>query len=167
MRSLLRVLALLSLTVLLSAQVAAAKPPTREPFIQDPIAFAAGELCTFAVSFENVRGGQTLTTFSNGVVRITGAVWTRVTNLDTGRSVTLISSGPGTITTNPDGSVTLKIVGPALLFFFPGELGPGRAGAILSTTGLVTEVLTPDFSHVISFSHLNGTTEDLCRTLLP
>ena len=155
------------LGVLLSAQVAAAKPPSREPFIQEPIEFAAGEVCPdFAVRFENVRGGQTLTTFSNGVVRITGSLWTRVTNLDTGASVTVNSSEPATLTPNSDGTLTLKAAGPLLLFFFPGELGAGRAGAILSTTGLVTERVTADFSHIISFSHPHGTTEDLCQTLL-
>jgi hypothetical protein len=155
------------LAVLLSAQVAAAKPPSREPFIQDPITFAAGEVCSFPASLENVGGRQTLTTFANGVVRVTGAAWTRVTNLETGSSATVNSSGPATITPNADGTVTLKATGPFLFFFFPGELGAGRAGAILRTTGLVTERLSADFSQVISFSHPNGTTEDLCRTLLP
>ena len=166
MRSLLRAFSAALLGVLLSAQVAAAKPPSREAFIQEPVTFAAGEVCSFSVRLENVRGGQTLTAFANGTVRITGSVWTRVTNVDRGKSVTVNASGPATITPNSDGTVTLKASGQFLLFFFPGELGAGRDGAVLLTTGLVVERLTADFSEIISFTHTGGTTEDLCQTLL-
>jgi hypothetical protein len=155
------------LVVVLSAQVAAAKAPSREPVIQDPVTFRAGDVCSFAVHLENVRGGQTQTTYANGLVRFTGSLWTRVTNLETGKSITINSSGPATLTTNSDGTVTVKATGPTLFFFFAGDLGPGRDGALLRMTGLVVEVVSADFMHLISFTHPHGTTEDLCRTLLP
>jgi hypothetical protein len=167
MRSALRAIPIALLTVLLSAQLAAAKAPSREPFIQDPITFGAGDVCAFSVNFENVRGGQTLKTYANGVVRITGSVWTRVTNLDSSprRSITVNSAGPATITTNSDGTLTVKASGPTLFFFFPGDLGADRDGAILRMTGLVVETVNADFTQLISFSHPHGTTEDLCQTL--
>jgi hypothetical protein len=166
MRSLVRAFSVAVLGILLSAQLALAKAPSREPFIQEPVTFAAGEVCSFQLRLENVRGGQTLTTFANGVVKITGSVWTRVTNVDAGKSITVNASGPATITPNADGTVALKATGRFLFFFFPGEIGPGRDGALLLTTGLALETLSADFSRIISFSHPNGTTEDLCQTLL-
>jgi hypothetical protein len=170
MRSLIRVVAVLLVMMLLSAQLAAAKAPTRGPFIQDPVTFAAGKVCSFQVRLENVRGGQTIKTYANGTIKITGAVWTRVTNLDSSqpRSVTVNSSGPATITWNSDGTATLKATGPTLFFFYPGNLGEGRDGALLRMTGLVTERLSADLTELIpdSFSHPHGITEDLCQTLL-
>jgi hypothetical protein len=167
MRSLIRVAAVALVMMLLSAQLAAAKGPTREPFIQDPVTFRAGDVCSFQVRLENVRGGQTLKTYANGTIKITGSVWTRVTNLDSHESVTVNSSGPVTITWNSDGTATLKATGPTLFFFFAGDLGEGRDGALLRMTGLVTERLSRNLTELISFSHPHGTTEDLCRTLLP
>ena len=159
------VLLIVSLGILLCSQVALAKAPTREPFIQEPVTFAAGEVCPFALRLENVSGGQTLTAFANGDVLITGASFTKVTNLDRGLSLIVNGSGPVSITPNANGTLTLKGTGRGLLFFFPGELGPGRPGALLSTTGLVVETLSADFTQVLSFSHQQGTTEDLCQTL--
>ena len=165
MKSLLGALTFAALAIFLSAQPAAAKAPSRDPYLQDPVTFAAGDVCSFSVKLENVQGGQTLTTYASGLVRITGAVWTRVTNLDTGKSITINAGGPATITPNSDGTFTVKASGRTLFFFFAGDLGEGRDGALLRMTGLVVEAVSADFTQLISFKHSSGTTEDLCQTL--
>jgi hypothetical protein len=165
MRSLSGALVVAALVIFMGAQPATAKGPSREPLIQDPVTFAADEVCSFRVKLENVRGGQTQTSYANGVIRYTGAVWTRVTNLKTGRSITVNAGGPIVIRPNSDGTVTVKGSGRTLFFFFSGNLGEGRDGALLLMTGLVVETLNADYTELLSFEHSSGTTEDLCQTL--
>jgi hypothetical protein len=49
-------------------------------------------------------------------------------------------SGPGTFIPNPDGTTLLRAEGRSLFFFGPGELRAGSPGALIVTTGLVTEL---------------------------
>jgi hypothetical protein len=106
-----------------------------------------------------------MTVFSDGRVTVTGAYKARLTNLSTGEFVDVNAPGPITIVPNPDGTLTVSGRGRTLFFFFPGDLGPGKPGALLYMTGLVVETLTGDFSATLSFRHEGGTTEDLCETL--
>jgi hypothetical protein len=151
--------------VILAGQPALAKGPIKEPAPADPITFDAGLVCSFPVTLEPVTNRQSIKIFENGRVMINGAFRTRVTNETTGASIVIGNSGPATITENEDGTITLKVRGRSLFFFFPGDLGPGRPGALLYMTGLVVEVAAADFSTIISFSHPHGTTQNLCETL--
>jgi len=148
------------------AQPALADPPTREPAVVGPISFAALEVCPFPVSLAPVGDRRPkITTFADGRQIITGFFGARVTNDATGESIVLNNSGPAFITPNPDGTVTVKVTGRSLFYFFPGDLGPGQPGALLNMTGLVVETLPADFSAILSFTHTGGTTENLCETL--
>ena len=168
-RSRLRVLLALSAAFALSvafAPPALAAPPDRTPAVAEPITFEAGEVCPFPVSLAPVGDRrQKITTFADGRQIITASFRARVTNEDTGRSIVVNNSGPASITPNPDGTVTVKVTGRSLFYFFPGDLGPGQPGALLYMTGLVVETLPADFSAILSFTHTGGTTENLCETL--
>lgn len=163
-RAVLVLLAVLALSVS-GSQAALADPPTREPLVADPLSFGAGEVCSFPLTLSAERNRQQIISFSDGRINIVGSFWTRVTNDATGESIILNTSGPGFITPNPDGTVTLKVTGKSLFYFFPGDLGPGQPGALLNMTGLVVETLPADFSAILSFTHTGGTTENLCETL--
>jgi hypothetical protein len=155
---------LAALVVATFAPAALAEGPTREPLPSDPLEFPAGLVCPFPVLIEAATNKQTITTFPSGRVMITGAFRGRVTNLASGESLELNMPGPAVLTTNEDGTISLKATGRTLFFFFPGDLGSGQPGALLSLSGHVEEVLTGDFSAVISFDHV-GTSENLCETL--
>jgi hypothetical protein len=75
-------------------------------------------------------------------------------------------SGPGTFIPNPDGTTLLRAEGRSLFFFGLGELRAGSPGALIVTTGLVTELFDTSFNLVSgSFSHRGGTETDICAAL--
>ena len=147
------------------ASTALAAPPTRTPVPSGPLEFPAGLVCPFPVLLEVVENSQVIKTFADGRQIVTGHFVTRVTNLDTGEAVIRRNSGPIFITPNGDGTVTVKGTGQTIFYFFPGDLGAGEPGALLFMTGLVVETLPADFSAILSFKHVGGTTENLCITL--
>ena len=165
--------ALLALVVLAAAvpAVAASGKPERFPANNPLLTFDAGQVCSFAIRLEPIGDKQVVKVFSNGRVMITGRLSGRISRLDAEgnavESTTVNVSGPIVLTFNDDGTINVKGTGNTLFFFFPGDLGPGQPGALLSMTGLVEEVVNADFDEIISFSHRGGTTENLCETLAP
>lgn len=157
------VVAISIISLLVAASTASANPPTRFPL--GPADGTLEGVCPFAVGFEDLQNTGVMTVFSDGRVTVTGAYKARLTNLSTGEFVDVNAPGPITIVPNPDGTLTVSGRGRTLFFFFPGDLGPGKPGALLYMTGLVVETLTGDFSATLSFRHEGGTTEDLCETL--
>lgn len=156
---------IVTLAAIAGGQPALAGGPTKEPAPLDPITFAAGVVCPFRLTLTAETNKQSLKIFPSGRVMINGSFRAGVTNESTGESIVVGNSGPLTITENPDGTFTIRARGKSLFFFFPGDLGPGQPGALLYMTGLLVEVVSADFSTIISFTHDGGTTENLCETL--
>ena len=103
--------------------------------------------------------------FSNGTFAVSGVLKARLTNSNTGKSVDLNISGGGTIVPRSDGTALLTSHGPALVFFLPGQLGPGSSGALLFVHGRFMEVLDQNGNPVPGTFTSTGSVEDLCPTL--
>jgi hypothetical protein len=99
---------------------AAAPPPSDIISVDLPAADAAGNgFCPFPVHLEGVshQRATTLETPEGVVVTsATGNATVVATNTETGKSISYQINGPGTFTTNPDGSFTIDAAGPNLLF---------------------------------------------------
>jgi hypothetical protein len=131
-----------SLVVLVVAVVAAvavttsafAGKPTREPlFIED---IALPDTCPFPVLIEVTANKEYVTFFPDGRIHVTGKLFVRITNLDTGESLDVNISGPGLIW--PDSE---RIHGRSLFLAFPEDVGgPG----IVLTTGRVDVIRGED-----------------------
>ena len=147
--------------VLATAAVASADAPTREPVVLSDTTLPA-DICGFPIDVTFLVTNQTMTTFSDGRILITGALEVRLTSQTT--SIVLNVSGPTTITPNGDGTFTIKSGGRSVFFFFPGELAAGSPGAFLLTTGLATEQVTATFAPIPGTFAANRA-EDLCAVL--
>src|SRR5437667_12675135 len=95
--------AALALFVLPSSLASASGRPTRLPVpnAYNTFDFAAGLACSFELSFTPVVNNEVFTTFpaqANGdvVQQITGYLLERLTNVGTGKSITVNISGPET-----------------------------------------------------------------------
>jgi hypothetical protein len=137
-----------SLVVLASAPEASAQKPVRavNPSQDDTV---ITNQCAFPV-LAHVDGREIITTFldreGEPVMQIgifPGNTLT-LTNLDTGRSVTVVATGPFHVRVEPDGSGSVMITGHGPFFPHPitGEPGiwylSGRARATLDAKGNVT-----------------------------
>jgi hypothetical protein len=151
----------IAIALVLGSHAARAAAPFRLSL--DPVhdTQAAGVVCAFAVSVDSLSINETLTVLENGRVFVTGSSVERVTNLDNGKSVVVNVSGPFTLT-DADGVQTFVARGRNLWGFHRGDLGAGQPGSLLLTTGLA--ILTVSASG-ITFTHIGGTTENLCQTL--
>lgn len=148
--------------VLVAATSAWADRPTRFPL--GPTDGTLEGVCSFPLGFTDVQNTQVVKIFSDGRTTITGAYKSRVTNLTTGKSVVVNAPGKITLIPNPDGTLTTIGTGRLLFYFLPGELGPGKPGALLYLSGRIVELTTPDYSQFFSVRH-KGTVENLCETL--
>jgi hypothetical protein len=159
------VVAVIAATLMLVSAPALASAPTREPFPLEPIVIDG--VCGFPVLAEPIVNQEFITTFTDeqgNVTRqiISGRLVTRLTNLDTGESVVVNTSGPGTILFEDD-TVVLNGHGTGLLFFFPEQLGPGDPGLIMILKGSFTLTIAPDGTQ--TFSNVRGNTTDVCQLL--
>jgi hypothetical protein len=99
--------------------VASAAPPERVPVPAEPIAFDAGQVCDFPISFDPVQQGEKIAFFADGRARLTGVSKAVVTNLDNGRSILVNASGPSWLDRNVG-------EGHNLFVLFPEDAGgPG------------------------------------------
>jgi len=135
------------------APAAGAEKPARE-FI--PAAdFVIEGSCSFDVGAHFVVNKEYGITFSNGSTLVTGALKVTLTNLSNpSKSITLNIPGPGLLTFNSDGGLTIDARGP-WLFFFPGVL--------LYSTG--HSLLNISAAGVFSLTQQGGTSTDLCAVL--
>jgi hypothetical protein len=155
-----------ALLVLLLAAPASAAPPTKEP--QSPVVneFAPGDVCDFAVRQESLVSKAKTITFDrrDGAFgqNLSGAIIERVTNLDTGASIVLQSSGPAKVFVNDAGHIVLRYGGASVLPFFDGDV-IGRGLLYFKGGGAETEIGDDGFFFVrVDFpAHV----EDLCATL--
>ena len=74
----------------------------------------------------------------------TGALTATFTNRRTGKAITENLSGPGKVTTAPDGSAAITEKGHNGLFFLPADARRFGLPTLTVTTGPVTESVTPD-----------------------
>jgi hypothetical protein len=151
---------------LVSAGAALGDRPTKEPSPLTPVSFPAGDLCTFPVTWEPVVSDGFTITFvdSEGNFRWLfggGHLVVRITNDSTGQSIELNISGPGKITENDDGTLTLEGGGPFLLGFLPSDT---PASTMLLVKGRVVLRIDPSTGQLTLVSH-RGTSEDLCASL--
>ena len=155
MQRLLLLAAAATIAAALVTPTATADKPIREPVPGDDFTLPAS-ICGFEVGVEVLTNKEKAITFSNGLTIVTGALKVRVTNLaNTSKSLALNISGPGLFTS--DG---IRGTGSWLLFFLPGDLGPGAPGALLNVKG--SFVL--GFGDTLTFTHV-GTSLDLCEAL--
>ena len=138
-----RLLVFLPVTLLLLAlaEPASSVPPDRFP-LPPTEDFVDEVSCDFPIAVHFVTEKLTQKTFFDRAgnvtkVIVTGPLKVENTNLDKTESLTVNIPGPG-ITYFEDGEpVVFKAVGPWVLFFFPGELGPGHPGGLFLTHGHV------------------------------
>jgi hypothetical protein len=154
---------LLALTSLVAAPPALANNDPHRVFLPaGPFDLPVG-FCSFPTHFDVVANKEygKITTLPDEttIIKVTGTLKLRATNVSTGKTVLLNASGPATITIYPDGSVTFDSSGHLLnylpaasagLFGFPGVMlisgqfhetdDPTGTPTAMSVTGRVTDV---------------------------
>ncbi len=143
----------LLLALLIVPAGALAAPPTREPLPEPQ--FPVEGICSFPVQTTTLMNKEKLTTFygkDGEVVRqlLSGALKVRLTNLATGSAVDVTIAGPGQITAQPDGSLTIVARGRGLLALRQGiDVAPagqwlaiGRVVFTVSPTGAITTIIS-------------------------
>lgn len=125
MRPALALISALFLALLAAAPVSAA-PPSKEPQGSDPVEFAPGEVCDFGLRQEIVATKAKTITFDrrDGAFEqnLSGLIVEKVTNLDTGASLVLQSSGPAKVFLNDVGHLVIRYGGASVLPFFDGDV---------------------------------------------
>lgn len=146
-------LVLASALLLVSAvPVAADGKPTRVFLPAGTVTTTAGQVCPFALQQEVLVNQEYGIIFTDAAgqpthIIITGRFVVRLTNLDSGNSMVLNASGPGTLTFNADGTLTLDAQGPATALLLASDAGgpsafydEGRAIVVIGATGIVSRV---------------------------
>jgi hypothetical protein len=149
------------LAALLAPGALAQKGPQKEPLPFEPMEFAAGEVCPFAVKIESVANKEMTKTLPNGRQVINGRLTLRVTNLDANRSMVVNASGPGTITELENDRIRMVFRGRNLLWSFERDV---TGAGLFLTTGRVVGVLDLGTDTVVSHQH-KGRATDLCARL--
>jgi hypothetical protein len=165
------VAALTALAVLTLAAPALAADP-RIPITAEPVELQAPVYCQdFDVRIVLVDFNQYIirsTTAPNGTVtlRFAGRARATVTRVDTGESVSFNISGPGTLTTNPDGSFSGNLAGPNLLWTARANLANFPDVPTVSyTTGHVTFAVDAS-GQTTSYNLAGGARQtDVCAVL--
>jgi hypothetical protein len=132
---------------------ALAAKPTRDP-VPAPPTFTISGSCSFDVQVDVVRNQEFITGFSSGKTIVAGQLFLKLTNLSSGKSVTLNISGPGI----NDVSVpsTFNLSGTSLIWW------PGAP--ILLTRGPIA--LTIDSSgNVTGFTQRSASSVNECAIL--
>src|SRR5438128_7861073 len=139
---------------------AAADQPVREGLPAAPFTLDAS-ICGFAVDLAFPTNQEFITTFSNGKQIITGSLFSTLTNEQNHKSLTINISGPGSIVTDANGNTAAILSGRSLIFFFPGQLGPGSPGLLILTSGPVTIVSDPT-GNLVSFDRTSARVQGMC-----
>jgi hypothetical protein len=149
------------LAALVLIPVALADGPVREPGPPPGTSFTLQGICAFDVEVTFLADKASTATFSSGRQIISGQLVVRLENVSTQKAIVLNISGPSF---SAVGASTLILSGTSVLFYFPGDLGPGTPGALLLTHGPM--ILTVDATGVIrSVSQTSASATDLCAAL--
>lgn len=149
----------------LAASSAAGAKPVRGPAPTGPIDLPAGVACPFAIHGEVVENRQTETIFSSGKIAYTGLFVSKVVNVENEKSVTYTTPGPVRITFEGD-VAHFTASGPVIVFFFPGDAGPGdtSVGRTILFQGHVHITVDPG-TFGFSDASWTGRTTDICEVL--
>jgi hypothetical protein len=125
----------------------------------------AGLACAFDVQLSPEPGSNfSQKAFSDGRFVVTGSGRDRVTNLETGESVVLHTSGQARFTENGS-EQGIELRGHNIIYLFPGDDGPfgtvDEPGALYFFKGRVSEILDLDANVITSFTW-GGHVTELC-----
>jgi hypothetical protein len=153
-KTLITAVAALAMSLALTAPAAADKPI----IAPSPFGEFTGEFCDeFPVRIRETTNRGKAIIFSSGATVVTGTLKVEVTNLETGKTVSLNISGPAMFSS--DGT-TLFGPGPWLLFGEPGFFGPGSPAILETNHGrLVIDLVSGEIVHRV------GRRVDLCPLL--
>jgi hypothetical protein len=171
MRRILAVTVALSITTIAPA-LAGAGPalanndPHRVFLPGAPLDLPAG-FCSFPTHYDVVADKEygKFTTLADGTVVLheTGSFKVRATNVDSGASVLLNASGPGTITFPPDGTTHVAGNGHWLITNLAADAAPFGLPGVMLTSGVLHETL--DASFTPTALSVTGHVTDVCAAL--
>jgi hypothetical protein len=144
---------------------ALAAKPDKGAFEAEPLELPAGLACAFDVRISPEPGSNfKQKSFSDGRFVVTGSGHDRVTNLETGESIVLHTSGQARFTES--GSLQgIELRGHNIIYLFPEDEGPfgtvEEPGALYLFKGRVSETLDLDANLITSFEWSGDVTE-LC-----
>jgi hypothetical protein len=148
------------------APAASASPPVTIPApIGNTNTFPAGSACPFTLQVTLIGGNQVFTFFDDGRFLATGLHIDRLTNVDTGKSITLNLQGPVYVVPTADGGSVSRASGVTAFIFFPGDAGPGdtHTGRMYLFVGYFVAVSDP--SGTVTSFRSYGTRKDVCAML--
>lgn len=160
-----RVFAIAIVAMAVSSTVAQASPPVKNPPIVGTFDLPLpAAVCGFDVVI-HIAAMQHSRTFANGVTATEGQLKGTVSG--NGNTINLNFSGPGSFTQDSTDPTTLFLrgTGTNLIFFSPGERGPGSPGALYLVHGLFTETLNLVTGPVPGSFTTTGSVTDLCAAL--
>jgi hypothetical protein len=157
------ILAFVLVTLLEGTRAAKADPPTREE-VAGPVDQVVTSQCAFPVLM-HIEGAGFITTFTDGEGNFVLQHFhfpnnkTVFTNLDSGESVTVSTSGPATFRVDPDGSSFFQVTGRSPWVGHPVT----EASGIFLLAGRLLATFDPEGNRVsIDFT---GNVVDLCAQL--
>src|SRR4051812_20128836 len=151
-----------TLAAALVVSAANAAPPVKLPSVQTDTTLPAS-VCGFPVEIHFTAQHQHARIFGNGAFAAEGELFATLSA--NGKSLDVNVSGPGRITPNEDGTLSVRVEGRNLVFFGPGDLGANQPGALYVTTGLVTETLSSTGQVVPGSFATTGTVTNVCALL--
>lgn len=142
---------------------AAAMPPDRYPPGEEAT-FVISDACSFDVLLEDLWFNSATTVFydqegNERRIFSSGAIKSRLTNMDSGRFIDVNISGPGSFEPQADGSLLLSGGGPWLLF----DLYVDELPALALVHGRTELLIDPDGN--VEVVSVNGNVEDVCQML--
>jgi hypothetical protein len=146
----------------LFAPTATADKPLKEPLPPpEDAVHPAGLVCPFPLGEEVLSNRGKSITFSDGSQLVTGTLKERLTNLDTGESIVVNISGPGTFTVEGD---VLHVFGRGAWLLLATADEPGGPGALFIHGHIRFDVdlLTGAPSNL----QVRGSMRDLCEVLV-
>jgi hypothetical protein len=142
-----------ALLTVCAANAALAAQPIREPLVIVDADF--DNLCPFPVRIEITANKEYVTFFSDGRLLVTGKLFARIVNLDTGKSMEVNISGPANISIRGE-----RNMGRGLLLLFPQDAG--GPGIVLNAGRL--DVLRGEDGFITNY-RVRGTSVDVCAAL--
>ena len=138
--------------------------PERSPVPSSGFSFPAGMVCSFAVDAEVATNRQFSLTFSSGKVATHG--FFEGTLLANGNELSVVQPGSMVITPADNDLINVTLNGPIVVFFFPGDAGPGdtSTGRTYLLKGHAELLVDPETFEFLEFEH-SGAAEDLCAAL--